>query len=673
MKKLIGSSGISGIGLTVTIVLALIVLSLIGMPIYTRGKEQTEKLINETGWNVSVPDLSEEDREGISNWIELTQIRDNPSGHYKLTESLDEGTEGYDEYVEENGWEPIGTFKGTFDGQGHTISGLEIRKHKEEDNVGLFGVSSGKIANVGVEASSIKGRNQVGTLVGKNKGLIKSCYVRADTVVGGARWGSNDIGGLVGFNDGGKIINTYVYVDKVNGGKFIGGLVGRSDEGYIGKSYAIAKNVGGGRWGGGFIGKDVQQRLPGGDYTSTSTYEYIYADEDRASTSQFRGKGDDIESLDNSGWRTTEEMTWTEDGYDENTYVSWDMDKYGQKTWIKGDHGLGMKDPESKTPYPVLGWEGVTLNVSPSTDGGEDMGDADVSVTIEWDGEEREVTEDEEMFLIGRDEEVTLTASAGENSYFFKFAEPDTNEGFTVYKEHEKEVTVTLDSDRRVVANFKEHDPNISDWKDLNEIRDLYGGAGLEKNYTLINNLNESTEGYEEYVNETANELNYTGEWEKETDYKKNDLVNNTNDEYYYCVREHTSSSESEPGSGGEWSEYWVETTKEEGDALRWEPIGTEVNPFTGTFDGNGHTVSDLYINRSDENRTGLFGVVGEGGMIKNVTIKDANIKGNYHVGSLVGLNYGTVTDCDTSGTVEITREGEGKDLVGTITKNSEN
>ena len=39
-----------------------------------------------------------------------------------------------------------------------------------------------------------------------------------------------------------------------------------------------------------------------------------------------------------------------------------------------------------------------------------------------------------------------------------------------------------------------------------------------------------------------------------------------------------------------------------------WEPIGTLANPFTGALDGNGHTISNLTINRPTEDNVGLFG-----------------------------------------------------------------
>lgn len=90
-----------------------------------------------------------------------------------------------------------------------------------------------------------------------------------------------------------------------------------------------------------------------------------------------------------------------------------------------------------------------------------------------------------------------------------------------------------------------------------------------------------------------------------------------------------------------------------------WNPIGGE-NPFKGIFDGNGHTVSDLYINSSGSN-LGLFGYV-DGAEIKNVTVQ-GNVtgfyeEGNEQSGQYVGLVLGVGTtkskleNCESRGSV---------------------
>jgi len=73
---------------------------------------------------------------------------------------------------------------------------------------------------------------------------------------------------------------------------------------------------------------------------------------------------------------------------------------------------------------------------------------------------------------------------------------------------------------------------------------------------------------------------------------------------------------------------------------------------FTGVFDGNGHTVSNLRIRGMDY--LGLFGLLGFGAQVKNLGVVDVNIGGSgRYVGGLVGDSWnGTVTQCYSTGAV---------------------
>ena len=82
-----------------------------------------------------------------------------------------------------------------------------------------------------------------------------------------------------------------------------------------------------------------------------------------------------------------------------------------------------------------------------------------------------------------------------------------------------------------------------------------------------------------------------------------------------------------------------------------WTPIGTKSQPYTGTFNGGGKTITGLTVTTSDQ-YAGLFGYIDTGGKVKNVTLEDVNITGGDIVGSVVGDNYGTVTACTASGNV---------------------
>ena len=99
-------------------------------------------------------------------------------------------------------------------------------------------------------------------------------------------------------------------------------------------------------------------------------------------------------------------------------------------------------------------------------------------------------------------------------------------------------------------------------------------------------------------------------------------------------------------------------------------PIGVNAQySFKGTFNGNGKTITGLYINDPGRLYAGLFGYVFTGGKVENVIIKDADITARGNPGSATGgvggvvgyLNNGSVINCHVSGTVK------GHDRVGGI------
>jgi hypothetical protein len=97
---------------------------------------------------------------------------------------------------------------------------------------------------------------------------------------------------------------------------------------------------------------------------------------------------------------------------------------------------------------------------------------------------------------------------------------------------------------------------------------------------------------------------------------------------------------------------YWTVASRIGNYRKGWQPIGTSSNPFTGSFDGQGYQISDLFINRPDEDEVGLFGCVGEAGVINDVEVVNAAVTGKQYVGGLVGNNSGTVSNSYFSGSV---------------------
>ena len=97
-----------------------------------------------------------------------------------------------------------------------------------------------------------------------------------------------------------------------------------------------------------------------------------------------------------------------------------------------------------------------------------------------------------------------------------------------------------------------------------------------------------------------------------------------------------------------------------------WEPIGNSIrNSYEGTFDGDGHTISGLYINNTSDNYQGLFGRV-NGGTVQDLSVS-GSVKGDDYVGGVVGYNYsGIVTGCIFSGSGSVSGV-TGSDYVGGV------
>lgn len=156
-----------------------------------------------------------------------------------LTEYLSESGEGYNNG---KGWTPIGTyydlrvgaetewaFAGTFDGNGHTVTGFFINRSDDYAyNSGFFGYisSQGVVKNLGIRNAEGKVNNvrsYSGGFVGVNVGKISNCWADVDVITGEA---FKVVGGFVGRNEG-EIVNCYS-MGKVLAGSEVGSFAGVS-------------------------------------------------------------------------------------------------------------------------------------------------------------------------------------------------------------------------------------------------------------------------------------------------------------------------------------------------------------------------------------------------------------------------------------------------------------
>ncbi len=160
---------------------------------------------------------SAEDLQAISGITD-----ENP--YYRLTADIDLA-----DYIAENGWNPV-MLTGHFDGQNHTVSGLQC----DADRAGLFRtlVKGSEIKDLKVvitDDGAVKGSSIAGGLVTSNKGTIVNCSVSGNVE------GNASTGGIAGENSG--TITDCLVSGSVSGGTSAGGIAGKNT-GSISECYA---------------------------------------------------------------------------------------------------------------------------------------------------------------------------------------------------------------------------------------------------------------------------------------------------------------------------------------------------------------------------------------------------------------------------------------------------
>ena len=93
-----------------------------------------------------------------------------------------------------------------------------------------------------------------------------------------------------------------------------------------------------------------------------------------------------------------------------------------------------------------------------------------------------------------------------------------------------------------------------------------------------------------------------------------------------------------------------------------WVPIPWLTFPdyaqrFSGTYDGGGHIIDNLYLNSGSTQQMGLFASTSWGAVIKNLGVTNVNVTGQLTTGALLGFAYGsaTISNCYSTGSVTAT------------------
>ena len=207
---------------------------------FTNGKVFVYKMKNDAEWKAG-----EEYTYTVSLAAAYPGYTDDGNGNYTVTSA--EGLKNIAELV--NGgktdinitldknidltgkeWTPIGTssssYTGTFDGGGHTITGLTINQ-SATSNVGLFAsiAEGGTVKNLTLKDVNITADSNAGAITGENRGTIENC-----SVSGSVTSSSNNsyVGGITGWNYRGTITDCHSSA-TVEGKAYVGGIAGQSD------------------------------------------------------------------------------------------------------------------------------------------------------------------------------------------------------------------------------------------------------------------------------------------------------------------------------------------------------------------------------------------------------------------------------------------------------------
>ncbi|MCA9429809.1 MAG: hypothetical protein KC940_04790 [Candidatus Omnitrophica bacterium] len=534
---------------------------------------------------------------------------------------------------------------------------------------GLAGENELDIKIVDCQATgSVSGSSHVGGLIGFND---YDCPVSSSYATGDVTGSEDKIGGLIGLNSQSEVSDCYATGSVSSPGDYVGGLVGHNEYRSILKSYATG-DVSGFHGIGGLVG-----------WQSSSSVIDCFA----------VGDVSGIESViggligASRGWVTNCFATGRVNG---ESFVgglmgSYNGDSTTQQGLVSNCFALGMTSGNSKVGG-LIGGVGKYGHVSTSFSGNRVFGIRDTggfvasnSGTIDsncyWDVEASQQSTSEggvgrttnemkmaETFL-GWDFETVwaihqfrgypiLRNNPGQSDLIINvIGSPEVV--------HDRDDFVTF---MIVVRNLSTEDVSAveigaqvptqfaRDWPDGNYRTYSIGTIGWGQ--TAIR-----------YYKERLQEKSYLGETRFEVEiaagYPNRIKANDFSDSRVVIGAPYTitSATELQAMIYDLTADYHLGSDIDASETLEWndgagfEPIGTDLTPFTGSFSGMIHKISNLQINRPTAHQVGLFGHV-EGATLENVELLDVNIVGFSSVGGLVGHGNVTVSDCFVSGKI---------------------
>ncbi|WP_277985517.1 ZmpA/ZmpB/ZmpC family metallo-endopeptidase-related protein, partial [Methanolobus psychrotolerans] len=507
-----------------------------------------------------------------------------------------------------NGFLPIGNssgyFTGEFDGQNYTISNLYINR-SSENYIGLFGYINGaKITNLKLYNFDGRGRSGVAPLAGyltSYQSYVENVHSTGDVVA------TYHGGGLIGriTNAGSATIKKCSANTNVTAIQYAGGFTGSQGGGYIidccshGSVYGYQASITGGFVGGGSgitncYSTGEITNVGGGFSGQSGTFNSCYWDVNTSGkTTSGAGTG-----------LTTEEM------HEQSNFVSWNFDN----TWIMQDYP--QLRFESSPLFPINSYNIDSLNY--------------------YDGFGQIIKKLSE----GESDWISQTTTYNEFGLVSSTETPHyiDESGLPVMYQYDSigRPIVVINTDNTTLRyNYNLENTTITNQNGINKTltSDINGNivSAYEFNddetyvtsysYDAMNNLVEITQSMPTNTNHLTKLIGDGTESNPYRIYDVFDLQSMNNDlSAHYVLMTDIDANE---------THLW---NNENG----FLPIGNSSGYFTGEFDGQNYTISNLYINRSSENYIGLFGYI-NGAKITNLKLYNFDGRGRSGVAPLAG------------------------------------
>ena len=610
------------------------------------------------------------------------------------------------------GWAPIGSssapFAATFDGAGHAISNLFINRGST-DYIGLFRVvgDGGRIRNLGLERVKITGRDFIGAVAGEMSAFsgVEAVYVT------GAVSGRDLIGGLIGEHHPNASLRNSYSAARVTGSSYVGGLLGYVPSSNATVYYSYARGVVTGRNSGGLL-------YPSADQYGINGQQTYWDTQTTGQATSNGGTGQSTSNLKTPTGASGIYSSWPVATWDFGTAIQYPALKYdtdgdGAASW--GEFGRQPRSAANAAPtfdaadttptvaegarlvgsYPASDPDGDALTYGKS---GADATAFDISgagalsldsaadderkssyrVTLrvrdskDADGHPDAAWDDSIDLIVGVDDDTSESPGAPAGLTANPIAEglrvtwiapvrtdqpPVTGYGVeyklstaTAWTSHphtgtgtDTQITgLTAGATYNVRVRALSHE-NPSGWTSANGVPaaawqrvdyDTDDDGLIEINYLdQLNAMRWDADGdgagggsdYDAAFPDAAPGMgcpsDCTGyELEADLNFDTNGRVGaDSGDDYW--------------NGGMGWAPFW----------------------YYGTFEGNRHTISNLYVNRPNQDYVGLFSTAGayaEASEVRNVGLENVDVTGREYVGGLAGRAYGSVRRVYTTGEV---------------------